>query len=255
MGSPHRLRSSASRLRTLSLFPKSLAPLPNGGKTARSPKKPNDSPRDLHLSLRVGRSPAPPSLVVSEETTPDSGSSHEVRTPPAFQVGSVHSPVRGRRSDCIAPAEAAARPAPKCAPSGAPSFACPVCSVLVVFHDLDGLLHPRPSRDFPGFRSWGFVLQGLSRLSEDPLVSERVVPSCRSMPRRLPWGWGPLRARCTADFRVSLRGSTVAARFRFPDCEGSIPSWTFLWDLAPSASGVASANGRSFGPVTIPNCQ
>jgi hypothetical protein len=37
-------------------------------KTARIPKKPNDSPRDLHFSLRVGPSARPPSCAVPEGT-------------------------------------------------------------------------------------------------------------------------------------------------------------------------------------------
>lgn len=108
MGSPLRLRPSASRPRTLPSFPKSLAAPPDGDSTARSPKKPNDSPRDLHLSHRVGRSPVPSPLAVSEETAPDSGSSHEVCIP--FSVLSRERPLSSpqspwrlfctRRSDC-----------------------------------------------------------------------------------------------------------------------------------------------------------
>jgi hypothetical protein len=129
--------------------------------------------------------------------------------PSTLEVGSVHSPADRRRSVRGAAAEATASPAPKCAPSGAPGFACPVCSVLVVSHDLDGLLRPRPSRVSPGD-----VHGVLSfRVSPDPGGPARYRTCRPFLPfrrRRLAAGFAsdrrarpPSTSRCLSEDRPS----------------------------------------------------
>jgi len=197
--------------------------------TARLPKKPNDSPHDLHFSHRVGRLARPSSCIHSRRNKRlTQAPLMRFFAPPALKADCVHSPSADTEVSAMKPPKRPHPPAPKCESSGAPSFTCPVCSARAVSHDLDGLLRNRPSRVSPDDAHGVCVLQGLSRFPEGRLVTEPAVPSCRSaLAARRRICIRPPRST-TVDFRVSLRGATVTAHLRFPDDEGSFPSWTFL---------------------------
>ena len=235
-GSGSWVRRASSDLSPLDVVP---AVFPEGRlfrglrhETVRSPRTPGDSPLELHLSLRVGPSARPPPNALLPE-----GNTRPARAP-LMRFAAPSAP----RVD----ASTLRRPTPRCPRDEAPGFACPVRSALAVSHDLDGLLRIRPLQVSPDGAHGVLFLQGLSR--SRMAGSLPSAPSPRAVP--LP----PLRRRIcirpprstAVDFRVSVRGPTVAAHLRFPADEGSFPSWNSLWDLAPTAP----RGGWPFGPVT-----
>jgi hypothetical protein len=159
--------------------------------TARIPKKPNDSPRDLHLSLRVGPSARPPSSTCFRRNSrPIRAPLMRFSSPSAFKVGSVHSPSDRHRGVChLEPRVLPSRFVP---PSSFRTTST-VCSV--------------PDRpEFPRVTLMGFCPSGSLPITGGPARRR----TCRPL---LPFRCDSLAAglasdRCAfaaVDFRVSLQ--------------------------------------------------
>jgi hypothetical protein len=110
---------------------------------------------------------------------------------------------------------------------------------------------------FPGVssrrRSWGFVLQGFSRLSGASLVTE--ARTLLVIHHTLPPEAGALALRMVSTSR-DTEEATATARPGFPRGRGLIPLLDFL--LGPRTSvepGLPQSPRRPFGPLTIPDFQ